>query len=500
MNQRFSIGAGAVAFVAFAQPGWSLTADEAWANWQNLSESFGQTVSAASEVKSGNVLTVASMASEMAVEEGTISGTVDQIVFTENGDGTVTITMSPEYMMELDMRPEYGEVVEATFKFTQEGIQITAADAGEGASFVFSVPEMSFSTVKFEVDGQGDFVDVSGTVAAMNGQYTSGPATPPTITSAFNTGALKMDIKVRDPEEGGTFNATVNMANLSSNSTGTGAVLMGMSADFPAMLAQGFSSQGSVLYGPTSFTMDFQDDSESFVMDGASDGGSAVVSVDKDAISYNVSYNALNMGVSGSDIPLPRVEAAFREMELTVLMPLAQSDDPKPFVFRLGLNDFSLGDPVWNLFDPAAILPRDPATLIVDLAGQGNWLVDILDPEAAATTMPGQVHALSISEILLDLAGAQIKADGGFTFNNNDLATFNGVPRPQGGANITLTGANALLDKLVQMGLLPADQAAGVRMMSGLLLRPGGGEDTLESEITITPDGKILANGAPLPF
>jgi hypothetical protein len=50
------------------------------------------------------------------------------------------------------------------------------------------------------------------------------------------------------------------------------------------------------------------------------------------------------------------------------------------------------------------------------------------------------------------------------------------------------------------MGLLPSDQAAGVRMMSGLLLRPGGGEDTLLSEITITPDGKILANGAPLPF
>jgi hypothetical protein len=500
MIQRFSIGASAVAFLAFAQPGWSLTAEEAWTNWQTLSESFGQTITATSEAKSGNELTVTGMSSAMSVEEGTVSGTVDQIVFTENGDGTVTITMSPEYMMNLDMRPEYGEVVEAVFKFTQEGMRITASDAGGGASFVFSVPEMKFSTEKLEVDGVGDFADVSGTIASMNGQYTAGPTTPPTVTSSFSSGAVQMDIKVRDPEEGGTFNASVSMANLSSNSTGTGAVLLGMSADFPAMLAQGFSSQGNVVYGPTTFSMDFEDDSENFAMDGASDGGSAVVSIDKDAISYNVSYNALNVGLSGSDIPLPRIDVAFGEMGLNVLMPLAQSDDPKPFVFRLGMNDFSLGDPVWNLFDPAAILPRDPATLIVDLAGQGNWLVDILDPERASALMPGQVHALSISEILLDLAGAQVKADGGFTFDNNDLTTFNGFPRPQGSANITLTGANALLDKLVQMGLLPSDQAAGVRMMSGLLLRPGGGEDTLLSEITITPDGKILANGAPLPF
>ena len=65
---------------------------------------------------------------------------------------------------------------------------------------------------------------------------------------------------------------------------------------------------------------------------------------------------------------------------------------------------------------------------------------------------------------------------------------------------MVLTGANSLLDKLVQMGLVDAEQAMMARMMSGMLLQPGDGPDTLVSEIAVSPSGQITANGAPLPF
>jgi hypothetical protein len=127
------------------------------------------------------------------------------------------------------------------------------------------------------------------------------------------------------------------------------------------------------------------------------------------------------------------------------------------------------------------------------VSGKANWLVDIFDPAIADAPMdaaPGEIHALTVNEILLRLAGAELTGSGDFTVNNDAP-----MPMPAGTLNLQLTGGNALIDKLVQMGLLPEDQAMGARMMLGLFARPGGGEDTLVSEITVQEDGAVLANG-----
>ena len=174
----------------------------------------------------------------------------------------------------------------------------------------------------------------------------------------------------------------------------------------------------------------------------------------------------------------------------------------QPYGFRLGLEDLSLSEGIWNLFDPAAVLPRDMASLVIDVNGQMRWLVDVLTMEEADIDedVPAEVDSLTIEEVLLQLAGAELTATGGFTFDYSDLSTFDGMPRPEGAVTVVLTGANSLLDKLVQMGLVDAEQAMMARMMSGMLLQPGDGPDTLVSEIAVSPSGQITANGAPLPF
>lgn len=70
-----------------------------------------------------------------------------------------------------------------------------------------------------------------------------------------------------------------------------------------------------------------------------------------------------------------------------------------------------------------------------------------------------------------------------------------GVPQPVGGIDLTLVGGNALIDKLVAVGLVPEQQAMGARMMLGLLAVPGDTPDTLNSKIEINEMGHILANG-----
>jgi hypothetical protein len=84
---------------------------------------------------------------------------------------------------------------------------------------------------------------------------------------------------------------------------------------------------------------------------------------------------------------------------------------------------------------------------------------------------------------------------GAFTFDNTDTTTFPGVPAPTGQLDLKIVGANGLIDKLIQLGFLPEDQAMGARMMMGLFAKPvEGQEDTLTSTLEFKDKG-FYANG-----
>ena len=123
---------------------------------------------------------------------------------------------------------------------------------------------------------------------------------------------------------------------------------------------------------------------------------------------------------------------------------------------------------------------------------------DFLDPtqqEAAMmSNIPGEVNGVQISELTLRGAGAEITGDGAFTFNNTDLQTFDGFPRPEGQATFTINGINGLVEKLIKIGLIPADQAMLPRMMLGMFATPVG-DDMLKSTIEFNAEGHVLANG-----
>ena len=161
----------------------------------------------------------------------------------------------------------------------------------------------------------------------------------------------------------------------------------------------------------------------------------------------------------------------------------------------LNLSGLEVSDFIWAMIDSAATLPHDPATLLVRLTGQAKMLVNLTDPIASAgVDMPAELHALNIDELRLSIAGAELTGAGGFTFDNTDTTTFDGLPAPDGTVDLQLVGGNGLLDKLVQMGLVPQDQAMGARMIIGLFSTPSD-PDTLNTQITVTPDGAISANG-----
>ena len=221
--------------------------------------------------------------------------------------------------------------------------------------------------------------------------------------------------------------------------------------------------------------------------------------MDTGGLSYGVAQRNVDFNMLLTEFPLP-LSFSVNEVSTSITMPLQKSPDPQDFGIEVLLSEFTMSDMIWGLFDPAGQLPRDPATLLVDLSGQAKVLFNFLDPTQAAIleqtgAAPGELNALTLNALELDAAGAKLTGDGAFTFDNSDTVTFDGMPRPAGGVDLNLVGGNALLDKLVAMGLVPEEQAMGARMMMGLIAVPGETPDTLTSRIEVNEEGHVLANG-----
>ncbi len=154
-----------------------------------------------------------------------------------------------------------------------------------------------------------------------------------------------------------------------------------------------------------------------------------------------------------------------------------------------------MDDAIWNLFDPAEELPRDPATVVLDFAGTAVMNVDLFgDPEAMAALEgpPGELKSLTLTQLLVTLAGAELRGSGDLAFPVPATP-----PAPVGTIDLALDGGFALIDRLVAIGLVPAQQAAFVKGGAGAIARPVG-DDQLESTIEFTEGGGISANGMPL--
>ncbi len=66
---------------------------------------------------------------------------------------------------------------------------------------------------------------------------------------------------------------------------------------------------------------------------------------------------------------------------------------------------------------------------------------------------------------------------------------------PLGSADVSVSGANALIDGLIATGLITEDDAMGARMMMGMFMVPGAEPDSLTSKIEAKEGFAIFVNG-----
>ena len=303
--------------------------------------------------------------------------------------------------------------------------------------------------------------------------------------------ALNMEFSEIEGDTPGSGQIAVSMSDLNQTSAGTIASLE-PGATLSEMAIAGLRQTGTATHGPLTYSMAFDNPEGSFQMAAAAEGGTLEGSLDGSGLRYGGSTDNVTMTVSGSEIPLPQVTLRMAQSSGLFQMPVVPGDGPQDFALVLRLTDLEIDDMIWSIFDPMSALSREPATLVIDLGGTAIVSEDFTSPEYAESDIeeaPGQLESLDINAFELSLAGAELTGSGAFSFDNETE-----TPVPSGSARLMLVGGNALLDTLVGMGLVQEEQAMGARMMLGLFARPEGA-DTLVSDIEVTEDGQVLANG-----
>lgn len=498
MKQRTALGGTAALAIFAAGPALAeVTAMQVWEKWRSQAEATGQTITAETEVQ-GDTLRLTDFRTEMTLPEGTAIGTIEFLEFRERPDGTVAITMAPRYTFELDMTAD-GERAEAVLAIEHTGLSMIASGDTDAITYDFLASSMTAALEEFRVEGEPQDFTAQFGMGDMDGSYTVTAADTPEVDAEITAGSASMIVGGTNPEDGTQVDMAVEYSDLTVTMDG---VLAMIGSDNTAeMLREGFAFASDITHGPATYRFAAVEEAEAVNVDAAVDSGSMGTSLDASGMAYDVAATGMTMTMTGSDIPFPELTLSMEETGLGFVMPVQASKKPEDFGMNLTLAGLTVSDMLWSMLDPAGALPRDPATLILAVSGRGNWTVDIMDPAVAESMeggTPGELHALTLDEMRLSLAGAELTGGGAFTFDNSDLETFEGIPRPAGALDLQLVGGQALLDTLVEMGLLPEEQAMNARMMLGLFARPGDGEDTLVSTIEITEDGGIVANGQQL--
>lgn len=500
MKHSLSLGASALLAVLLSSGAAQadVTAEQVWQSWIDYYADLGQTFSAASTEMQGDTLVVTDAKFVTSTPDGGSSeGTIPEIRLQEMGDGTVQVTLSNEFPMVMRPAPVEDVSAEVTALFSQQDFLTIVSGSPENMNFDFSAAEIAMAMDQLAVEGNDAPMKMRFAVKGVAGTYIVLQDAGRAITSDMTADTLDVAIAGAEPEGGGTFNLTGTMSDLA----GSGAMTMPEGTDMANMSAAmqaGMAIDGTFTYASGTYRIEAMGPDGNFDVDTTGGTGKLTFKLAKEGLSYGAESGESTMSVSGP-MPFP-IDASIAQSAFNLVMPVAKGEVAQPAALLIKLVDLKVSDSLWNMIDPGTQLPRDPATLVIDLSGAIKPLIDLFDPAVAdqfasggeageGPPNPYELTEAKINQLQVKAVGAELTGTGAVTFDNST-----GVPKPIGAIELNLAGANALMDKLATMGLMPEEQVMGARMMMGMFAVPSG-EDALTSRIEFKEDGGIYANG-----
>lgn len=477
----------------------ALTADQVWQSWKDAGALVGLTVSAATENNSGGVLTLNGVT---IAPEGTSGLTISDIVLSEQSDGSVSITPGSDIGMAVTGDGEF------SLKVTHDGLALTAREANGGVAYDYSAAKLyldydsSYPGYSFDgseppmITASGDFgfTDLAGT-------YSDTPGTNRTFELDLQAGALAYSTLSDDPgmelkQTSTSATQDVEISLAFALPTTIALAAMESPTDFGTALNEGLSLSLAMKQGESLGTMKQESPYLPMDLTMKAGGGEGSALFNKDTFSVKSTATGLDIESAPGAMPVP-VKVVSGPMEFGMTAPVIATEAAGDYGLVLKLSQFSLNEEAWALFDPNGALKRDAADIAIDISGKAKMDVPamIAADEAGGPPVVPEPESLNITELGVKVAGAALAATGAFTFDNSM-----GMPMPLGEANVSITGANALIDGLIATGLMAEQDAMGARMMMGMFMVPGANPDELTSKIEAKEGMQILVNGQPLPM
>jgi len=489
----------------------AVTPEDVWASQITLYEATGAEVSA-TLARNGASLAVSDIRINYVLpfSLGNVAVDMGGMTLIDNGDGSVTLDYATDSQLSIDGSITIeGDTL--TFGATLDlGLtDFTGMATGDPADVTLEqsagMTEITLVSLYADEVPELDDIDITMYVAVSDSQSTTRlqDGDMLTVTSSGTAGQTVTDFSISIPDIGmvtqsvNAFSGTASEVSLTI--PGTPINIMDLSQALRDGLSLSVSNTTTGAQAQNVTMMDgalMSDQSQSTGM------STQTLSMDQTGLKLGGEASDASVNLSQPEMIAFPISIAIADVGFNMGLPVNQGDQPQDMALGVSLAGLTVNDEIWDLFDAGNTLPRDPATISYAFDGSVLLKTDLMDfetliPMLEDEQIPFELQRLTLSNILLAAVGAQFSGFGDFTFDNSDLVTFGGLPRPQGEATFELTGANALMDKLAAMGLIPAEELAMPRMMMGMFAQAVG-DDQYRSTVVIDAQGGITANGVPL--
>ena len=504
---RFSLSAALMLSVAASPALADLTVDDAWNTWRAQVGALGLSLTA-DESRDGDALQIGpvTLSAEFPMGAGSVAISFDGPRFAPLGDGTVRMTMPEQSRMSLDGEITGEGSLSLVLAVTMPDVDTIMSGTPDRVVSTGTVEMADLQLVSLTVDGEA-LENVSGSLTVRGQRYqtltTIGEMIGIEADMAYDGYDMAYEVDFGHGEAGAAAGAGIRASGFARDMKVSQSMrLPAGGLDLMALhthLREGLTVSARARAGEYGTTQEVLSDGRMLSrQENRAAEYDVTMTLDTSGVVWGGSAGAFTGEMEVAEMLAP-ISVAGTSALGRVRMPLLANEAAQDASLRMAFEGLTLNDEIWALADPAGQLPRDPMALNMDLSGQVRLTGDLLDfetlqamPDASGLVVP---VSAGLKTLLLSAVGAELTGEGFFEFDETDTDTFPGMPRPEGAVDLRLTGGNALLDRLVAMGMIPEDQAMSARMMMGLFAVPGEGEDTLTSKIEINGEGHVLANG-----
>ncbi|MCY4301724.1 MAG: DUF2125 domain-containing protein [Aestuariivita sp.] len=473
----------------------NITAQEAWSAWKLYYTDSGLLVQG-TEQQTANVLIIHDVILSAITEDKTVAADAQlgTLRFTQVNDERVDIQFSNSIPIVISVQSDVDNTVRFFLSYDLNDFEMSVTGSQSDMTFNYRTSSAILTLDRYETEIDRFpvvptlnfiFDDLTGSTRIQN-------AETPEITSSFTSESTMLKFSLQNPDETSFLSINGRYDNIAFDSTSVGTFPLGMDTkDFVTLLDKGLMVTGSLMTGPSSLSVIFKNSNDTLNFQN---------SMDRFALSYDLSKNGLGLKLIGSNGSTSQSssENSFpigyqsNGTEIELLFPITAQENEQDFEFLLNLDGFRVSEAVWEYFDPKSVLVHDAAHARLNISGRIRLLADLFDFEDFDTMslveqMPVRPTSISIKELSLSALGVELIGNGAVTFNEALQAI--------GGMNLMMKGFDGLLNTLVRTGFLSEGDASGIRFSLDLMAESTKGEDKWISQIEFKDGGQIVVNG-----